>query len=131
MTKVKELYSQLFFFFYQLKSYDREGTTPEYFPIIIVSLIKSFNSLAIFIIISGVFNIDFLYKNSPDAFLVFLVIFTSFSFYTNAIKRKFIKANQIIRRQSIFKKTILISYTLFSIILPIALIYFFNEFILN
>lgn len=130
MTKIK-LYSQLFFFFYQLKSYDREETSPEYFPIISVSLIQSFNCLALFIIFSGVFNFNILYKHSPKAFLIFWLIFNSFNFYTNGIKRDFIKRNKIIKRQSNLKKLALILYTLVSIILPLVLYYFFNEFIMN
>ena len=116
-------YDRLFLYYYNLKK--NSDDTPEYFPIIIISVGQTVNLMVFVIILYYFFRIDF--SSLPKIFLITDIVILIFNYYVYQIKD---------RKETVLKKNIKLSfgfkifsylYVILSLLLPLLLIYFFNE----
>lgn len=124
MKLIINFYDRLFLYYYNLKK--NSDDTPQYFPIIIISTAQAVNLFFFVIFFSYLLRID--YSTPLKIFLILDIGMVIFNFYVYQIKNR--KENILTKNLKLSLKFKIFSYfyIIISLILPILLIYFFNEF---
>lgn len=116
-------YDKLFLYYYNLKK--KNDSTPEYFPIIIISFGHATNLMFLLILFFYFFKIDF--SSLPKVFLFTITGTVVFNYYLYINKgRKEIVLRKNLKLSLGFKVFSYI-YILVSLWAPLLLIYFINE----
>lgn len=126
MNLLTNFYDKLFLYFYKLKKYDDLDTTPEVFPMIVISAAQAGNVFFILICFFFLIGLDFSYL--PKSFIFIAIIVYSFNFYIYQIKKR---KNIILSKKiklSLGFKFFTYFYFIFSYLSPFFLIYIFNEY---
>ncbi|PRP65874.1 hypothetical protein BST86_01605 [Nonlabens agnitus] len=123
MKFIINFYDRLFLFLYNLKK--GSDDTPQYLPIILISVSQAWNLFLAFIIIYFIINQPL--THLPKFLLILIAIMIFFNFYLYQIKG---------RQSIIFGKSLSITFTfkafaflyiIVSIILPLLIIFILNE----
>ena len=124
MDIITNFYDKLFLYYYNLKK--NSDSTPEYFPIIIISFAQATNLMFLVTFFFYLFKINF--SSLPTIFLVAIIGTVVFNFYVYVNKgRKEIVLRKNMKLPLSFK-VFSYFYVILSLALPLILIYFFNEF---
>lgn len=126
MDIVINFYDKLFLYFYKLKKYDKTESSPQVFPMIVISAAQTGNIFFIVICFFYLFRIDFSYL--PNFFLLVAIIIYAFNFYIYQIKNR----KEIVLRKnmklSLGFKVFTYLYFLLSYLSPLYLMYLFIEY---
>lgn len=124
MDVLTNFYDRLFIYYYNLKK--NSDDTPQYFPIIIISTGQAANLFFFVILFAYFLRVD--YSVLLKIFLILDIGMVIFNFYVYQIKD---------RKEIVLKKNLKLSlrfkifsyfYMIISLLSPLLLIYFFNEF---
>ena len=124
MDIITNFYDKLFLYYFNFKK--NSDSTPEYFPIIIISFAQATNLMVLITFFFYFFKINF--SSLPKIFLVAIIGTVVFNFYAYVTKG---------RKETILRKNIKLPlsfkifsffYVILSLAFPLVLIYFFNEF---
>ena len=124
MKMLIDFYDRLFLYYYNLKK--NSDSTPEYFPIIIISFEQAVNLMFFVTLFFYFFGIDF--SILPKVFLVITAGTLIFNFYIYVTKNRkdiVLKKNM---KLSLWFKILSYFYFVASLLSPLVLIYFLNEF---
>ena len=120
---ITNFYDRLFLYYYNLKK--NSDDTPQYFPVIIITVAQTTNIFLFVIVLFHLLKIDF--STLPKVFLVLGGLVLIFNVYLYQIKeRKEVVLRKDIKLSLLFKISSYF-YVLASIFSPLFLIYFFKE----
>ena len=126
MNLFNNFYDRIFLYYYNLKK--GNDSDPQYFPIMIISLEQAFNLVTVFIPIIYIIKNENLIQRIHLIFVICYFIVLGLNFYKYQIRdRKDILIKKNIKLSVIFK---LFTYCYFivSVLIPLFLIFFLNDF---
>lgn len=124
MKSIINFYDQLFTYFYNLKK--NSDDTPEYFPIIIITVGQTGNLLLLAILLFHILRIDFAFL--PNFFLFLGVVVLVFNWYVYKFKERMEIILQRGLRITFGFRIFSYFYILISFVSPLFLIHFLKEF---